>query len=293
MRGKIIKQIIYFTVLILILIINWSGKPDKMKIKSIFWQKLDLGLHFADIKAPLKSIVGDSKISILKIDPYSYNFELITASEFDSIPKTAKNWAINQHLTAVINAGMYRLGNHLTATGYLKNFDHENNPTIRQDYRAMASFNKKDTNCQDFAIIDMEHQNWDSLKIHYQSFAQAIRMIDFYGKPLYWKVKPKMKSSMCVLAIDKQKNVLFIFTRSPYTVNQFINMLLAMPLNIHNAMYLEGGPEASLYIATKDTVIEKFGSYVSQTFSHNKNDHFWAIPNVIGIRKKQSEKFNN
>lgn len=98
---------------------------------------------------------------------------------------------------------------------------------------------------------------------------------------------------MCVLAVDKQKNVLFIFTRSPYTANQFINMLLAMPLNIHNAMYLEGGPEASLYVASKDTVIEKFGSYVSQTFSHDRNDHFWAIPNVIGIRKKQSEKIIN
>jgi len=51
-------------------------------------------------------------------------------------------------------------------------------------------------------------------------------------------------------------------------------------------VYLEGGPEASLYINSGDTIIPKIGSYVSKTYARDDNDHFWKVPNVIGIVKK-------
>jgi len=51
-------------------------------------------------------------------------------------------------------------------------------------------------------------------------------------------------------------------------------------------MYVEGGPEASLYISDKDVQIEKMGSYETGFTEHNKNAVFWPVPNVIGIKKK-------
>jgi hypothetical protein len=50
---------------------------------------------------------------------------------------------------------------------------------------------------------------------------------------------------------------------------------------------LEDTPEASFYVNTSDTVIAKYGSYVSNTCDNDDNDHFWNIPNVIGIKKKK------
>jgi uncharacterized protein YigE (DUF2233 family) len=91
---------------------------------------------------------------------------------------------------------------------------------------------------------------------------------------------------MTVLAIDKSGNVLFIFCRSPYSANEMSQMLLRMPLDIHSAMYLDGGPEASFYINYNNTQVSLVGCFVTNTYEKDDNDHFWAIPNIIGIRKK-------
>jgi len=89
---------------------------------------------------------------------------------------------------------------------------------------------------------------------------------------------------MVIGATDTEGNIYFLFTRSPYTHQQVIGYLIRLIPTIRTTVYLEGGPEASLYVQTGDTVISKFGSYVSKTYPNDNNDHFWKIPNVIGIR---------
>ena len=54
--------------------------------------------------------------------------------------------------------------------------------------------------------------------------------------------------------------------------------------DLRNAIYLEGGPETSLYIDINDIRIEKIGSYVSQTYPTDDNNNFWELPNIIGIK---------
>jgi len=64
-----------------------------------------------------------------------------------------------------------------------------------------------------------------------------------------------------VIGADKDGNALFIFSRSPYTVYDFISVLLDAPLKLQNLMYLEGGPEASFYLKHIEMEIAKMGSY--------------------------------
>jgi hypothetical protein len=91
---------------------------------------------------------------------------------------------------------------------------------------------------------------------------------------------------MVIGATDSIGNIYFVFTRSPYTHQKMIGFLFVLIPNIRTTVYLEGGPEASLFIQTGDTVISKIGSYVSKTYPNDKNDHFWKIPNVIGINAR-------
>jgi hypothetical protein len=65
-----------------------------------------------------------------------------------------------------------------------------------------------------------------------------------------------------------------------------IDFMKQMPRGLHDAIYLEGGPEASLYIHVNEHHIEKVGSWVSDTWETDDNKHFWPLPNIIGIRKK-------
>jgi hypothetical protein len=40
------------------------------------------------------------------------------------------------------------------------------------------------------------------------------------------------------------------------------------------------------FIQVGDRKIEKIGSYVSETYPNDLNDHFWTLPNVIGFKVK-------
>jgi len=254
--------------------------------KRIRWQELERGLFFAEFDAPQKSKVNDSKLSILKIDPKYFSFELLTASEHDSIRRTVEQWSNDFELAAVVNAGMFNLSNHMTSTGYLCNYSHENNQKLRENFRAMAMFNPKSAKYPAMNIVDMEIENWEDIRSNYNSAFQCIRMIDCNQKQVLWKPRIPISSSMCVLATDIDGNILFVFSRSPYTANNMSIMLLSLPLKVYSAMYLEGGPEASLYVSAGDTIIEKVGSWVSRTYPTDKNNYFWELPNVIGVKRK-------
>lgn len=270
------------TLIIILLATVLSAESYKNSSIDISWKKIDEGLYLADYLSTQKSFVGDSKITILKIDPFKYNFNLFSAKKKGENVRTAQVWADHKKQIAVINAGMYQ-GDYATNVGYMKNHDFINNGNFNND-NTITAFNRKDESVPEIQIIDLKCQNWEELKDKYDSFTQSIRMIDCYQKNR-WSRQDK-KWSMVVIGMDKEGNALFIFTRSPYSVHDFINILLGSSLDLYNAMYLEGGPEASFYLNHEGISVEKMGSYETGFNLNDDNNEFWRIPNIIGITKK-------
>lgn len=250
------------------------------------WSKFDDGIYYSVMNGPRKSKVADSKVDVIKIIPSLYNFDLVIASQTDSVFKTLPEWCAEKQLLFAVNAGMYSLGNRYKATGYMKNQTYTNNPVFKDGFRAVLAFNPTKKGIPVFRIIDLENEKFEDFENDYHCFVQSIRLINNKGEAIYWNPKSRLKCSMTFLALDKDNNVLVFFTRSPYSPNEMIDFMLHRPLQVKTALYLEGGPEASFYINTKDTVFGKFGSYVSQTYPTDKNDKFRKMPNVIGVRKK-------
>ena len=168
----------------------------------------------------------------------------------------------------------------------MKNYNHLNNPKKTTNNNAMLAMHPKNEKKLPFEIYDLTCQDWDSIKYQYHSFCQGMRMINCTGEGMGFSKRPDQSCSMVIAATDTLKNLYLIFTRSPYTHRTMISYLQNLPLGIRTTVYLEGGPEASLYINTGDTVIAKYGSYISNSRPNDDNDHFREIPNVIGIRKK-------
>ena len=256
---------------------QWSFSQTQIN-----WEKLEDGLEFANAEGHLKSSIGDSKVKILRIDPDKFSFKIISAKELKTSPQTAPQWAKSQNLIAVINAGMYQM-DYGTNVGYMKNYSFANNPNLNKDNTIIA-FNRKRDDVPAFQIIDRTCQDWEKLKNEYHSFTQSIRMVDCQQKNR-WSQQPKKWSIACI-AVDKSGRVLMIHSRSPYSVRDFINIILRLPLDVYNMIYLEGGPEASLYIKHPKKTVGVMGSYETGFFESDDNEEFWQIPNVIGLVKK-------
>ncbi len=250
------------------------------------WKQIGKGVQFCETDAPLKSAIGDSKLTMLKIDPKQVEFELFTATGMDSTSKPVNVWADTMNLNIVFNAGMYDLAKPLTSRGLLKSNDHHNQLTFKDGWNVMFAMNPLDPlNKRDAVVYDMQCIPFDSIRDKYSSFAQGIRMLDCSGNPMNWK--KNQSCSMLVCANDDQDNLIIIFNRSPFPQNHMIAFMKQFPTPLHNAIYMEGGPETSLYVHIGDFCLQKVGSYVSGTYARDTNETFWPLPNVIGIRVKK------
>jgi len=245
------------------------------------WKPLEPGLELAVIVAPMKSTVSDSKLTVVRIDPAVRSLKLLSASEVGGAKRTAAQWAQEFHLSVVVNAAMFDIEEpQLKARYLMKNFDHINNPTMGAQ-SAFLAFNPVDGTVPPVQIIDRRCQDLPSLQNKYHTLIQSIRMVNCKQMPT-WKPQP-LRWSMVAVAIDKQGRVLFVFTRSPYTVRDFIDMALSLPLGVRNMMYLEGGPETSLFVSAGGVKVEGFGSFETGFLEADTNDHFWPIPNVLAV----------
>jgi len=267
---------------ILTAILGTVASPPSILSKEDSWKKINEGLYVGEFAFPGKSKPNGSGITIVRIDPKGYSFKLLCASEHDKIRLTPKKWCQRHGLIAATNAGMYQEDG-IRNVGYMKNFGHVNNPRLNAVYKAVLAFNPIESTLPEVQIIDLKCQDFEKLRLKYQTLVQNIRMISCRQENV-WSKQDKMWS-MAVFGIDQNGNALFIFTKTACSGYEFANILLSIPISIRNAMYLEGGREASLYFSANDVEFERIGFPASL----NENDQMSVarpVPNVIGIVKK-------
>jgi hypothetical protein len=267
---------------VLATVLSTACSPHAVQSKDNAWKRVDEGLSIAEFAPREISKIEDSGITIVRIDPRVYSFKLLCASEQGRIKMTAKKWCQEHHLISAINAGMYQEDG-IRNVGYMKNFNHMNNARLSPTYKAVLAFHPTESTLPEIQIIDLKCQDFERLQFKYQTLIQNIRMISCRQENVW--TKQDKAWSMAVFAMDKSGDALFIFAKSRYSGHDFANILLSMPISIYNAMYLEGGQQASLYFSAKDVKFERIGFPVSL----NENATLavaWPIPNVIGIVKK-------
>ncbi len=263
---------------------------SSMALQCVFaesdWQELETGLYLGKFKTQQKSVVGDSLITILKFNPELWELDIVTESESgDKKTKTAKQWSKSHDLVAVINAGMFAQ-DYSKHIGYMQTSRHINSKHINK-YQSVAAFNPKaDTSVPEFQIFDLDADNvsMDKILKDYSAVVQNLRLIKKPGENR-WSKQEKIWSE-AALGEDQQGNILFIFTRSPFSMYDLNKELLNLDINLVAAQHLEGGPEAQLYFKVGDVEEELFGSFETSFFEKDSNLIAWPIPNVIGVRKK-------
>lgn len=247
------------------------------------WVQVDEGLFVGEFVSQ-KSSVGDSKILISKIDPEIYSSKLLCASEQNHANLTAKEWCQKYKLIAAINAGMFQM-DYKSNVGYMKNYAFINNPRISTKYHSVAAFSPMDGSKPEFRIYDIDEENMQQIINNYHIVIQNLRLIKRPAQNRWSKQSKKW--SEAALGEDKAGNVLFIFSRIPFSMHDFNKILINLPIDIVCAQHLEGGPEASLYFRHNNREIEVFGSYETGFNKNDDNRSYWPIPNVIGFVKKK------
>lgn len=247
------------------------------------WQTLEAGLDYGEFPAPERSPRGDSTIRVLRVDTRHFDLRLFASSApSEGSPRTAREWAQRRGLVAAINSSMF--GADLrTAVSLLKNREHVNNPRLTRD-KTVLVFDPLDPAVAPVQIVDREVQDFDAISRSYGAFVQGIRMVALPRRNV-WEKQPR-RHSVASIGIDGKGRLLLIHCRSPYPVHELIEYLLALPLDLRNAMYAEGGALAQLWIGAGGMEIELVGMSDAGFLEAEEGVPAQPIPNVVGVVRR-------
>ncbi len=264
-----------------LLLLTWN--TGKICAQDDYFQPIDNGLHVGRFMAPMPSSSGDSRILVIRINPAQYGFRLLNARELENKGMTVKEWCKTYKLIGGINAGMFQ-EDYLTHAGYMKNSGHIHNAGISSNYMSALAFDPAVPNVDGIRIFDLDEIALSDIAKQYHTVIQNLRLIK---RPRENKWSPQKKTwSEAALGQDKDGNMLFIFSRSPYSMHDFNKILLALPIDIVCAQHLEGGTQASLYFSHKEIEIEERGCIQQDCSKADALEGGWRIPNILGFYKK-------
>ncbi len=249
------------------------------------WQSLAPGLDLGRFEASRPSSIGDSEITVLRIDPEAWDLRWYGVGPDDpSGGKTASRWSRDLGLVAVINAGMF-LPDHRTHVGYLRDRERVNNDRVNH-YRSVAAFDPRREGLPRFRIFDLDLPGFgiDEIGRDYHALVQNLRLIKRPGENR-WSRQDR-RWSEAALGEDEMGRVLFIFCRSPYSMHDLNRELLGLGIGLVAAQHLEGGPEAQIFLQVGDFELELWGSYETAFMESDANAAPWPIPNVLGVRPR-------
>jgi hypothetical protein len=93
------------------------------------------------------------------------------------------------------------------------------------------------------------------------------------------------------LGEDDAGHILFIYSRSPFSMHDLNNELLAAGIGIVAAQHLEGGPEAQFYLHVGSFEMEMYGSYETSFRENDSNSSAaWPVPNILGLRPRRPNR---
>jgi len=252
------------------------------------WQTLAPGMELKYVAAGKPSTAGDSRIVVLRMDSSLWELTAIGVSQTgESAGHTARAWSEKHKLTAAINAGMFAT-DQKTHLGYMRCGEHIFNNHSNK-YQSIAAFDPRDgKDIPRFHIFDLDTPEitLQSIQQDYHSAVQNLRLVKRPGSN-QWGQQDK-KWSEAALGEDDAGRILFIFSRSPFSMHDLNQELLAAGIGLVAAQHLEGGPEAQLYLHVGGVEMEMFGSYETSFKENDANSIPWPIPNVLGVRPRST-----
>lgn len=270
---------------IAVLLIALSNSPAS-RADAVDWKAIAAGMELGWIVAKSPSTVGDSRIAVVRIDPGAWELELVSRSQTgEATGHTAREWARIHDFVLATNAGMFG-SDFLTHIGYMEYRGHVN-PRGINSYQSVAAFDPRDPKKDPpFRIFDLDAPGItiESIRRDYASLVQNLRLIKRPGANR-WSEQAR-KWSEAALGEDTEGRILFVFSRSPFSMRTINGELLSAGIGLVALQHLEGGPEAQIYLHVGDIELEALGSYESSYEEDDGNTIAWPIPNVLGVKKR-------
>jgi hypothetical protein len=243
-------------------------------------KQLGPGLKVQQVPLSVTPAAGPPCIDLVRADLAKHRLRVLTAAR-EGRSQPAPVWRENFRLIAVINAGMFHSDGDPVALIVEDGVAVSNDNKKYLGYLAFDPIAKTDPAAL-LAGRDCTNFSLDDLRKRYRSIVQAPRLLGCTGEALPWQDKKQYSSA--AIGLDRAGHVVFIHARAAITMTELAKALGALDLT--GALFLEGGPEASLVVRGSDGELARVGSYETSFVENDANQSFWWLPNVIGLEAR-------
>ncbi len=273
-----IRIFLYATIMLIFGSRLWAQQSVEKKVE---WTNRAAGVEYAQY--PFGDRQTESNVlHVVRINPRRARLVALSQGKHDPHGRTAQQWCEDFGLVAVINAGMYDV-DLLTHVGYMKTPATVNNKRWNKTYESVLLLDGTAATLPPAAIRDRTDLNETILK-SFGTVIQNMRLIKSPGINVW--TKPSRAWSEAAIAEDRSGNILFLFSRKPYTMLEFNEKLLQTDLNVVRAMHVEGGPEASLSLCSDTKKLHLAGkSEASFQDAGEESMVQMEIPNIVGVKR--------
>lgn len=221
---------------------------------------------------------GQPCIDVVRADPATFALRVLSQAIDDPTPRSALAWRDAFHLSAVTNAGMFHESGKPVGMIISDGIVRSQPNTKMSGYLAWDPVTDADP---PFVIAgrDCDGFDLDALRQKYHSVVQSYRLLGCDGQTIPWK-DPKQYSAAAI-ALDRTGRIVFLHSRAAVTMAE-----LSAALGRHDlagALFLEGGPEASLVARGSEGELARVGSYETGFVENDRNVAYWTLPNVIAL----------
>jgi len=245
------------------------------------WQTLEPGLEYGLFDGP-PSTVGDRKIAVVRIDPARFELRLLNASAPDEGQlRSVRGWAYRAGASAAINASMYQ-EDYRSSVSLMRTRAHVNQRRVSKD-KAVLAFDPLVSGVSPVRIVDRDCEDFSEAEKRYGTLVQSIRMVSCDRRNVW--APSERRFSTAAIGVDAKGRVLFIHARTAWPVSDLVKALLALPIDLAQAMYVEGGPEAQLYARGDGREIERVGGFEGAPRAAD-NAAAWPVPNVVAAIRR-------
>jgi hypothetical protein len=235
------------------------------------WLEIESGLEATRFNTRSRLSAAKGDLIVLRVDPTRWDLRVLTtARDGDGVDRNVRQWCADFELSVAINAGMFQEDN-ATHVGFCQ-IDGEVVNGAANNYKSAMAMGPIDPADPPFRIFDLDEVSLKEIRARYGTVLQNLRLIK---RPRQNRWEPgKDKWRECALGEDSAGRALLLACNTAWTMAEFNDILLALPLNLQAAQHLEGSATARLWLDHPD-----LKGWIESSFAGP------ALPNVLGVTR--------
>ena len=243
------------------------------------WRTLRPGVEFATLRGEPYCRYGSATIAALRLDPSHVRIRVRHFThEPESRPLDILEWQRRSGALAVFNAGQY-YGDYsymgLLASGG-KVISRRTHPTFKA---ALVAGHRAGSRA--IRVLDLSRERLDPDSLGWDEVAQSFMLFDRDGTV---RVRHSdLVATRTAVAEDRGGRIVVLTSEGGYTLWDFAQLLKTLPLELSQAMAMDGGLEAEMVVSAAHFRYASFGQWEHGRAPRDAPPPPVALPAVITV----------